>query len=148
MNNDRSDLPGLIEMLNSESYQESRKRDFNQQSLEERILSFLGSCDQRGHQYRPGHDCRPTIKRLATFLGCDPTAISKLKTGHRKQINFDAMNTLAILSGVCPPVPFEELGAEKRARLADADRWCEEAPERRGTLAEFLMKGIGSRQDN
>ncbi|MBB3205509.1 hypothetical protein FHS27_001309 [Rhodopirellula rubra] len=135
-------------MTDSKTYEIESEPGLAHQALDERIRKYLVSCDQRGHRYQPGHDCYPTIKRLAAYLECDPTTLSKLKMGRRKQINFDSMTILAILSGICPGISSREVGTEKRARLADADRWVAEDSNRRGTLIRTLMNGIDHRRVN
>ncbi len=91
MTNNHPDLDDVLALLDSESYQETRKRELYHQPLDERIRNYLKSCTQRGHSYQPGYDCNPTIKQLAAYLACDPTTLVKLKSGQRKQINFESI---------------------------------------------------------
>ncbi len=148
MTSQATSLSEGLALLNSKSHREARKRELDSQTIDERICSYLSSCSQRGHLYRPGRDSKPTLKQLAGYLGCDPTVLVKIKNGRCKQVDFKKMVTLSILSGVCPAIPFEDRRSEMHARLADADCWAASDPEGRGPLAACLMNGIAGRQSH
>lgn len=112
---------------------------------DDRLKHFLGLCNRRGSVYRPGFHQYPNLSQLSSYCECSVPTILRLATGKTRSPSIDILTIINAVACICPAAPHGDQAGERRARIADADRWVVSDPSSRGDIMGSLTAGIERR---